>query len=403
MGAPWRPRGPDDLDEDERARIRYQVLSSLRGHKATPIDRLYDALAIAALPAPHLVRAVLGATFVLGLLAGATVASADTLPTEPLYPVKLATEQVRLALAQSAEDRASVRLSMAEHRLGEAERLALRGMQSEAIVAGSTYAADLAAAAADLASIEQADPEGAAAVAQLRQRLAEQQAHAAQVARELAAEPAGAVIAPVFRTVASFAPPRASGTTMSEAIAEHGADVAGQIATVADEIAQASEARSRVDHGASPPSPQRASDAPPASTPDVAGPIAPASPAGPPPAATARDGQKRTETTDETKTSASTGRAAAGGAVPAEHAAAAPPVTDPRTARDAAERAKHEAEQARDAAERAKHDAEKAKEGVKAPPRAGSHSEQATDKSDAAGHGSRAETGAGKGQGKARP
>ena len=85
VGAPWRPRGPDDLDDDQRARIRYQVLSSLRGRRTTLADRVYDALAVVALPAPHLVRAAFIAALVLGVVASATVASADALPTEPLY------------------------------------------------------------------------------------------------------------------------------------------------------------------------------------------------------------------------------------------------------------------------------------------------------------------------------
>ncbi|MDE3112712.1 MAG: hypothetical protein KGK34_07180 [Chloroflexota bacterium] len=305
-------------------------------------------MAIVALPAPHLVRAAVAAVVLLGLVGSATVASADALPTEPLYPVKVASEEIRLALAQSPEDRAAVQLSMAEHRLDEAERLALRGIQPEAIVAGSTYAADLAGAAADLASVERAAPDGAAVVARLKERLAEQQARAARVARELASEPRGEAIAPVFRTVASFAPPAPSGTSVSEAIAEHGADVAGQIATVAAEIAaQASDEASHRE-GVAPGA---------ASAATVAGPKLPALAAMPAPAA----GGEKTTKLDPAA-------APSGVDVHPQRTEALRPAIDPQTAREAAERAKHEAEKAREAVE-------KAKERAKAPPRAGSHNE----------------------------
>ena len=344
------------------------MLSSLRGREPTPLDRLYDAVAVAALPAPYLVRGLVALVVVLGLAGMATVASADSLPSEPLYPVKLASEQVRLALALSAEDRASVQLSMAEHRLTEAERLALTGMQAQAIVASSTYAADLAAAAAELATVE-GDPQSRGAVVELKERLAEQQHHAAQVARELGSEPRGVLIAPVFRTVASFAPPRAAGVTVAEAIAEHGADVAGRIATVAEGIARASE------EGSSGPEAQpsaatapSSAAAPSAVTPTIAGLDLRPSPAGTPPA-------EATPSDDSRSAASSRGPRASDGAASVRPPAARPAI-DPEQAREAAEHAKHEAEKAREAAD-------KAKEAAKAP-RAGSHSDD-NDKGGAAG------------------
>ncbi len=335
-------------------------------------DRLYDAVAVAGLPAPYLVRLAVGAMIVLGLVAGATVASADSLPTDPLYPVKLATEQVRLALAQSAQDRAAVQLSMAEHRLVEAERLALRGLQAEALVAGSTYGADLAGAAAELASIERSGPVAAGVVAQLKQRLSEQQSHASRVATELAEDPGAAAIVPVFRTVASFAPPQPSGVTVSEAIAQHAADVAGQLAAAADEIAQASEDRSRHEPGARPGAGASAAAAPNAAGPK-APPVSDASPRATGGDKNATEGtEKKKDDRDaraapkddasSTEQAGQKDRAAPKDVAPAPRtggsAPARPPV-DPQTARDAADRAKHEAEKARDSAEKAKEAARK--------------------------------------------
>jgi uncharacterized protein DUF5667 len=375
VGAPWRPRGPDDLDEDQRARIRYQVLASLRGRRPTLADRAYDALAVVALPAPHLVRAAITAALVLGVVASATVASAEALPTDPLYGVKLASEQVRLTLAQSAEDRASVELSMAEHRLVEAERLAAAGMAPDAIVASATYGADLANAAAELATVERLDPGSAPIVAQLQQRLSEQQGKAAQVAAELAADPASAPLATLFRTVASFAPPQPSGATVSESIAQHAADVAGQVAAVADEIARSADARPAAAPEDQPglaapavraapqvvPAPQFAQRETPGRdvTPARSAPAAVERDAPAPPARDSVAPAVRTPATAQ-PSEPSHDRPEAPVAVPAvrpEHARV--PAVDPQAARDAAERAKQEAEKARHAAEKAKEAAKK--------------------------------------------
>ncbi|GEM_PF-5113427 len=63
-------------------------------------------------------------TIVVLMLGGTLSAAASSLPSSPLYSVKLATEQLQLALAFNDETRARVHLALAEHRLAEAERLA---------------------------------------------------------------------------------------------------------------------------------------------------------------------------------------------------------------------------------------------------------------------------------------
>jgi len=129
-------KGPDDLDEAERARIRRRVLAVVPPRPGIG-DRAYGLLALLAAPAPHLVRAIVSFALVAGVVASATVASADALPDEPLYAMKIASEQLRLALAVSPEDRAAVELSMAQHRLAEAERLALSGSAPDVVVVGN--------------------------------------------------------------------------------------------------------------------------------------------------------------------------------------------------------------------------------------------------------------------------
>lgn len=63
------------------------------------------------------------------LLGGGVIASAGSLPEEPLYPVKLAVEGVQLALAPDPEARTELQLQFAERRLAEAESAAAQGRQ----------------------------------------------------------------------------------------------------------------------------------------------------------------------------------------------------------------------------------------------------------------------------------
>jgi hypothetical protein len=217
--------------------MRRDVLARVEPRSPGFGDHLYNVLTVLAAPAPYIVRAALSGVLVISLVATASVASADALPDEPLYGLKVASEQVRLALAQSPEDRAAVWLSMAEHRLAEAERLAVAGREPEALVAASAYGTQLAEAAAELASIERLRSSGPTIVARLRERLADQQARAADIAERLRTGITTAQSAPAFDTVASAPPAEASGT-ISELIAEHAASVTDQVAAAAAQRAQ---------------------------------------------------------------------------------------------------------------------------------------------------------------------
>lgn len=237
--------------------MRREVLSKVRAQGPTFSDHLYVALSVLAAPAPYIVRAGVALVLVGALVASATVASADALPDEPLYGVKVASEQVRLTLAQTPEDRAAVWLSMAEHRLAEAERLAIAGREPEALVATSAYGTQLAEAAAELAAIERLQQNGPRVVARLKERLSAQQVRATDIAERLRRGNANARSAPAFDTVAS-APPADPSGTLSELIAEHAASVTDQVAAVAAQRAEDEGAEAQAPAAAAPPPPAAA-------------------------------------------------------------------------------------------------------------------------------------------------
>ncbi len=118
------------IDPASRIRMRNTVLAALAPAKPSASDRVYGVFAVLGLPAPMLVRALVVGLVIAAILGGATVASADSLPDDALYGFKIAGEQLRLAIAIGVEDRAAVELSIAEHRLNEAERLATSGRRT---------------------------------------------------------------------------------------------------------------------------------------------------------------------------------------------------------------------------------------------------------------------------------
>src|SRR3989442_917977 len=111
------------------------------------------------------------ALIVVCIGASTALVSAGTVADDPLYSVKLVSEQVRLALAATPEDRAIVELSIAEHRLAEAATLASGGYDDDVIVATSEYGEHLANAAAELAQVESLTPETATLVTQLQPKI----------------------------------------------------------------------------------------------------------------------------------------------------------------------------------------------------------------------------------------
>ena len=82
-----------------------------------------------------LTRAAAALLAVFSLLGGAVVASAGSLPEEPLYPVKLAVEDLQLALAPNPQVRAELEMRFAARRLEEVEAAALQA-RTEAVRRG---------------------------------------------------------------------------------------------------------------------------------------------------------------------------------------------------------------------------------------------------------------------------
>ena len=223
-------------DPASRVRMRNTVLAALEPAKPTTSDRMYGIFALIGLPAPMLVRALVVGLIIAGVLGGATVASADSLPADALYAFKLAGEELRLAIAISAEDRAAVELSIADHRLSEAERLATNGLEDDCIIATASYGSSLADAAADLATIESSDPATAALVTQVQAALTLSQQRVVETAARLATDPRTAVAAAVLASVSATSSP--SKDSPATKIADQAAAITTHLSTLADDRAR---------------------------------------------------------------------------------------------------------------------------------------------------------------------
>ena len=224
------------LDPASRNRMRNTVLAALAPAKPTLADRIYAAFALLGKPAPVLVRGLVALVVIGGLLGTATVASADSLPDDLLYGFKLAGEQLRLAIAISPEDRAAVELSIAQHRLDEAESLATTGREDDAIIATAGYGSSLADAAADLASVESSSPSTATLVTQLQAALTSSRQRVAATATRLAADPRTESTARVLDTVLATASP--SKDSPAARIADQAAAITARLSVIADDRAK---------------------------------------------------------------------------------------------------------------------------------------------------------------------
>jgi len=317
------------LDPASRIRMRNTVLTALAPAKPTLADRIYTTFAFLGKPAPVLVRGLVALVVIGGLLGTATVASADSLPDDLLYGFKLAGEQLRLAIAISPEDRAAVELSIAQHRLDEAESLATIGREDDAIIATASYGSSLADAAADLASVESSSASTATLVTQLQAALTASQQRIAATATRLAADPRTESTARVLDTVSATASP--SKDSPAAKIADQAAAITARLSVVADDRAKLADPK-RVEAPRATVLPR--ADQP---TPTVA-------------AAAAADRTARPTSTPTTQPTP-----------PADqtHAASPPtaltPPANASAARQSAEKAKEAAERALQAAEKAKH------------------------------------------------
>jgi hypothetical protein len=220
-------------DARTRSRIRARVLFGLQPRKATLVDRLAVVFELLGRPTPYAMRLLGVGLVVVAIGASTAVVSAGTVADDALYSVKTTSEQMRLALATSPEDRAIVELSIAEHRLAEATALATLGDEDNAIVATSEYGEHMANAAAELAQVESLQPETALLVIQLQQRIDEHRATAAAAVARLADDPNRALAAAALSAVAVRAV-RTADLSPAAAIAQDAADTADEAASVAE-------------------------------------------------------------------------------------------------------------------------------------------------------------------------
>jgi hypothetical protein len=223
-------------DARTRSRIRHRVLFGLRPRSATIADRVAVAFELLGRPTPYALRALAVGLAVVAIGASTAVVSAGSVADDALYSVKITSEQIRLALATSPEDRAVVELTIAEHRLAEATALAILGNENDAVVATSEYGEHMANAAAELAQVESLQPETATLVVQLQARIDEHRATAAAVVARLAEDPDRASAAAALAAVAARGS-RAEDLSPAAAIAQDAADTADEAASVAERMA----------------------------------------------------------------------------------------------------------------------------------------------------------------------
>jgi hypothetical protein len=237
------------------------------------------------------------------------------------------------------EDRASVELSIAEHRLDEAERLATAGREDAAIVATAGYGSSLADAAADLASVEATNPRTAGLVQQLQSTLVAGQQRVAITATRLATDARTASMARVLAAVSATAAP-STGSPATK-IADQAAAITAQLASFAGARANSPEATRTARPVPTPPATAStgSASARPASTSRPATAASPARSIGPNGPSATPSAQQSVTDDDEDGTVA--------------QPAVAPPF-DRVAARAAAERAKEAAARARQAAEKAR-------------------------------------------------
>jgi hypothetical protein len=103
----------------------------------------------------------LAAVLILLLTSGSTMAaSAASLPDQPLYPVKLFTEQVKLTLAFTDEQKAEVQTQLVGTRAAEVQALANQGKTGQATIAAERLAKQLELADSAIAMAERIIAEG---------------------------------------------------------------------------------------------------------------------------------------------------------------------------------------------------------------------------------------------------
>ncbi len=86
---------------------------------------------------------------------GTAAAASNAMPDEPLYPVKIATEQAHLTLTFSDEDKAEINVKLAETRSQEIATMATQGKTEQVVVTTERLAQNLEAAEVAIQKVEE--------------------------------------------------------------------------------------------------------------------------------------------------------------------------------------------------------------------------------------------------------
>jgi hypothetical protein len=114
---------PDPLSREELERVKSNILKAIAGVAVAEAVVKTGRLNLKFRPlVNYLAAAVLG----LSLLGGTAFAAGSSIPGDPLYPVKLATEKVELSLAFSRQSKISLQAKFAGERLNELQKLAAK-------------------------------------------------------------------------------------------------------------------------------------------------------------------------------------------------------------------------------------------------------------------------------------
>ena len=149
-----RPMIADDFRKRLRADLMNEAVvlaEERRLRRATPWLRLATWWAESPLR-----PAVVAATLVAVLIAGAGTAAAGSIPGDPTFPLKQAAEQVELALATSGESKVQVLATQAQRRLDELARTT--DHLEKAPTASAAYEAAVARFAAAVEALRAAEP-----------------------------------------------------------------------------------------------------------------------------------------------------------------------------------------------------------------------------------------------------
>jgi hypothetical protein len=123
------------LEKPNLLRVRNKILDRISLPSDTSSDRA--AIGFSLLRAlPRILRitgGIVGAfTIVLGLTLGTAVAALESLPGQPIYPVKKIVENVQLKLATSAEEKTNLQIKFANNRVDELETILQRQKEGRA-------------------------------------------------------------------------------------------------------------------------------------------------------------------------------------------------------------------------------------------------------------------------------